>query len=162
MSLRTVTPSDMKNGGWRIIQNVRIIFNVSNFFLIFLFQTALVSCSKHLKRENINKGRLTFIRKFIVNMDTLLNTAQALASGSREACDTMDVEDLLKFPEEISICAESAARQYRNFIESEYETVAQNVAMGELEYFEKKAQDVRATSEELKRMLKASVLDPLR
>ena len=96
-------------------------------------------------------------------MDTLLNTAQALASGSREAMnDTMDVEDLLKFPEEISICAESAARQYRNFIESEYETVAQNVTMGELEYFEKKAQDVRATSEELKRMLKASVLDPLR
>lgn len=116
----------------------------------------LVSTSdENSRKKNTGRNRLISVKKFVSTVNTLLQRIRDLASNVRKACEDMDLEKLVSLPEEISSCAGNIVRQKREFIDTEYSPVVasnQNI-LDEMEYLEKKCNDVELAAGDLKKTL---------
>ena len=116
----------------------------------------LVTTSNETNRKkDTGRNRLTSVKKFVSSVNTLLQRTRDLASNVRTACEDLDLEKLVSLPEEISASAASIVRQKRAFIETEYSPAVGNNQdiLDELEYLEKKCDDVELAAGDLKKTL---------
>ncbi|KAL9988342.1 hypothetical protein ACROYT_G002777 [Oculina patagonica] len=119
-------------------------------------QMQLISTSnENNRKKDTGRNRLISVKKFVSSVNTLLQRTRDLASNVRKACEDMDLEKLVSLPEEISTCAGNIVRQKRAFIDSEYSpAVGSNQdIMDEMEYLEKKCNDVELAAGDLKKTL---------
>ena len=115
----------------------------------------LVSTSNENNRKKTAKNRLSSVRKFVSSVNTLLQRTRDLASNVRKACEDMDLEKLVSLPEEISTSAGNIVRQERAFIDTEYSADVGNNQdiLDEMEYLEKKSNDVELAAGDLRKVL---------
>ena len=107
------------------------------------------------RKKNTGRNRLISVKKFVSTVNKLLQRIRDLASNVRKACEDMDLEKLVSLPEEISTSAGNIVRQKRAFIDTEYSPVVasnQNI-LDEMEYLEKKCNDVELAAGDLKKTL---------
>jgi len=119
-------------------------------------QMQLISTSNEdNRRKDTGRSRLISVKKFVGSVNTLLQRTRDLASNVRSACEDMDLEKLVSLPEEISASATNIVRQKRAFIETEYSAAVgsnQNI-LDEMEYLEKKCEDVELAAGDLRKIL---------
>ena len=120
------------------------------------FQMQLISTSnENNRKKDRGRNRLISVKKFVSSVNTLLQRTRDLASNVRKACEDMNLEELVSLPEEISTSALNIARQKRAFIETEYSAAVggnQNI-LDEMEYLEKKCNDVELAAGDLRKTL---------
>lgn len=83
--------------------------------------------------------------------------SRSLASSTPQACDEMNLETLIPYPEQIFTTAEAITRACRDFIDSEKRHFRKEMigdVFDEQEYLEKKAIDVQSASSEMQSTLK--------
>ena len=107
------------------------------------------------RKKDTGRSRLISVKKFVCSVNTLLQRTRDLASSVRVACEDMDLDKLVSLPEEISASAANIVRQKRAFIETEYSSAVANNQdiLGELEYLEKKCNDVELAAGDLRKTL---------
>lgn len=123
-------------------------FTLQLFFFVLQMQLATTSNNSSC-RKNTGHNRLISVKKFVSSVNTLLQRTRDLASSVRMACEDMDLEKLVSLPEEICSSAGNIVRQKRAFIETEYSaSVGSNQdILDEIEYLEKKCNDVEVAAE---------------
>ncbi|KAM7447173.1 the TRAFAC class myosin-kinesin ATPase superfamily [Porites harrisoni] len=119
-------------------------------------QMQLISTSsENSRKKESGRSRLNSVKNFVSSVNTLLQKTRDLASNVRQACEDMDLEKLVSLPEEISTSATNIVRQKSAFIEAEYSAAVgsnQNI-LDEMEYLEKKCNDVELAAGDLRRTL---------
>ena len=116
----------------------------------------LISTSnEHNRKKGTGRNRLISVKKFVNSVNTLLQRIRDLASNVHQACADMDFDRLVSLPEEISALATNIVRQKSAFIETEYSAAVgsnQNI-LDEMEYLEKKCNDVELAANDLRKTL---------
>lgn len=116
----------------------------------------LISTSnENNRKKDTGRNRLISVKKFVSTVNTLLQRTRDLASNVRKACENMDLEKLVSLPEEISTSVANIVRQKRAFIDTEYSPAVRSNQdiLDEMEYLEKKCDDVELAAGELKKTL---------
>lgn len=111
--------------------------------------------SENSRKKESGRSRLNSVKNFVSSVNTLLQKTRDLASNVRQACEDMDLEKLVSLPEEISTSATNIVRQKSAFIEAGYSAAVgsnQNI-LDEMEYLEKKRNDVELAAGDLRRTL---------
>ena len=127
-------------------------------FAVF-FQMQLFSVSNQNSRIKSKRSRLRLVKNFVCGVNTLLQKARDLATNMRRACEHMDFENLVSLPDEISTASSSVVRQMRAFIQIQYSSYVDNNLniVDELEYLEKKCNDIELAAGGLRKTLQRFV-----
>ena len=115
----------------------------------------LFSVSNQNSRTRSKRSRLRLVKNFVCGVNTLLQKARDLATNMRRACEHMDFENLVSLPDEISTASSSVVRQMRAFIQIQYSSYVDNNLniVDELEYLEKKCNDIELAAGGLRKTL---------
>ncbi|KAK3752807.1 hypothetical protein QZH41_011861, partial [Actinostola sp. cb2023] len=120
-------------------------------------QFQLNSATKGFIDKRRSNGRLPFVVRLIRGLDTILDLTRTLATTTPQACDDIELNVLLQYPEQIASAAETITRGCREYIDSEkndFCTELRGEVLDEQDYLEKKARDVESAGSELKSTLK--------